>query len=138
MSLVYSRLVYSLLYLHIFMMLQWFIGICLFFQPSSPSTIKKPASVNVASPSVTLGSTTQYTGRKSRVSPIPDAIPTNTLQLFRQDCKDVLSAQPNHRVHLARFSEAYYKAKGQTFVLARYKAKKIVLLAQAIPDTVKV
>ena len=70
--------------------------------------------------------------------PTPDIIPADSLELFRQECIDVLSGLPDRKVQLAKFPEAYYRAKGQMFTLARYKAKKIVLLAQAIPNTVRV
>ena len=94
----------------------------------------------MASPSVIPGSVPQTTSTEVSVSPTctPDTIPAESLELFRQECIEVLSALPDRRVQLARFPEAYYKAKGEMFALARYKAKKIVLLAQAIPDTVKV
>jgi hypothetical protein len=94
--------------------------------------------MNVASPSVTPGSTSQHTGTEVSVSPTPDSIPADSLELFRRECIEVLGTLPGRRVQLARFPEAYHKAKGQMFTLARYKAKKIVLLAQGIPDTVKV
>ena len=92
----------------------------------------------MASPSVIPGSVPQTTSSEVSVSPTPDTIPAESLELFRQECIEVLSALPDRRVQLARFPEAYYKVKGEMFALARYKAKKIVLLAQAIPDTVKV
>ena len=110
--------------------------------PPSPSKVQKSASsanMNVtSSPSVTPGSASQRTGTEPSVSPTPDTIPADSLELFRQECIDVLSGLPDRRVQLAKFPEAYYKAKGQMFTLARYKAKKIVLLAQAIPNTVRV
>ena len=92
----------------------------------------------MTAPPVIPGSASQPSGTEVRVSPTPDTIPAESLELFRQECIEVLSALPDRRVQLARFPEAYYKAKGEMFALARYKAKKIVLLAQAIPDTVRV
>ena len=83
-------------------------------------------------------SASQPTTADVRVSPTPDTIPAESIQLFKKECVEVLSSLPDQRVQLARFPEVYYKAKGQMFALARYKAKKIVLLAQAIPDTVRV
>ena len=74
----------------------------------------------------------------ARVSPTPESIPAESVQLFRKECIEVLSSLPERKVQLARFPEAYHKSKGQMFSLARYKAKKIVFLAQAIPDTVQV
>ena len=92
----------------------------------------------MAAPPVIPGSASQPSSTEVRVSPTPDTIPAESLELFRQECIEVLSALPDRRVQLARFPEAYYKAKGEMFALARYKAKKIVLLAQAMPDTVRV
>ena len=92
----------------------------------------------MAAPPVVPDSALQPSSTEVRVSPTPDTIPAESLELFRQECIEVLSALPDRRVQLARFPEAYYKAKGEIFALARYKAKKIVLLAQAISDTVRV
>ena len=124
-------------------MLQRFIGhyvICVLIQPPpSPSKVQKSASS--ASMNVTSsppGSASQHTGTDVSMSPTPDTIPADSLDLFRQECIDVLSGLPGRKVQLAKFPEAYYKVKGQMFTLARYKAKKIVLLAQGIPDTVRV
>ena len=129
-----------------YMMLQTFIGYYAIYvliqPPPSPSKIQKStssASMNVtSSPSVTPGSASQHTGTEPSVSPTPDTIPADSVELFRQECIDVLSGLPDHKVQLAKFPEAYYKARGQMFTLARFKAKKIVLLAQAIPNTVRV
>ena len=92
----------------------------------------------MASPSVISGTAIQRSSTEVNMSPAPDTIPAESLKLFRQECIEVLNALPDRRVQLAKFPEAYYKAKGEIFTLARYKAKKIVLLAQAIPDTVRV
>ena len=93
----------------------------------------------MASPSgISSASASHPTATDIRVSPTPDTIPAESIQLFKRECVEVLGSLPDRRVQLARFPEAYYKVKGQMFTLARYKAKKIVLLAQAIPDTVRV
>ena len=73
-----------------------------------------------------------------RVSPTPDSIPAESVELFKKECIEVLNSLPDRRVYLAKFPEAYYKCKGQIFSLSRYKAKKTVLLVQAIPGVVRV
>ena len=72
------------------------------------------------------------------VSPVPEGIPASSVQLFKKDCIEVLSSMPDRRLPLVRFPEAYYKCKGEMFSLARYNAKKTILLVQAIPDVVRV
>ena len=75
---------------------------------------------------------------EASVSPTPEGIPASSVQLFKKDCIEVLNSIPDRRVQLARFPEAYYKCKGEIFSLARYKARKTILLVQAIPDVVRV
>ena len=70
--------------------------------------------------------------------PSTEQIPKESLQLFKKDCIDVLNSLPEKKVLIVRFPEAYTKLKHEPFALAKYNAKKIVHLAQAIPDAVKV
>ena len=107
---------------------------------ATPSVHKSASTASVSNMSTpsAVPSNAQPATTDVRVSPIADAVPAESIQLFKKECIEVLSPLPGQRVQLAKFPEAYYKAKGQIFSLARYKAKKIVLLAQEIPDTVRV
>ena len=58
--------------------------------------------------------------------------------MFKQDCIDVLRTVPDGKLKLLRFPEMYTKIKGRPFTLAKFKAKKLIHLLQAISDVVQV
>ena len=104
----------------------------------SPSKIQKSASSASIGASVASKTAQPAVTSDARVSPAPETIPAESVELFKKECIEVLSSLPDRRVYLSKFPEAYYKCKGEIFALSRYKAKKIVLLVQAIPDVVRV
>jgi len=65
-------------------------------------------------------------------------IPPAAVKKFKQDCVEILTAEPGRKVLLIRFHEAYLKQFGHQFSLSQYGAKKLINLFEAIPDTVKV
>ena len=60
------------------------------------------------------------------------------VEVFRQECIAILSDLPDREVPIVRFPEAYYKHFGQQLLLARFGAKKLTQLFQAIPEVVQV
>lgn len=108
------------------------------FQPLSSKIQKSTSSTHVTTSPASKTAPPTAATVTGRVSPTPDAIPAESVELFKKECIEVLNSLPDRRVYLAKFPEAYYKCKGQMFALSRFKAKKIVLLVQAIPDVVKV
>ena len=106
------------------------------FQPPPPKP--SPTKMHKSPSGASVGSGPPPSTAEVRVSPVADSIPAESVQLFKKECIEVLSSIPDRKVLLSKFPEAYYKCKGQIFALSRYKAKKIVLLVQAIPDVMRV
>ncbi len=78
------------------------------------------------------------TTQKNVPTPSVEPIPTRSVLLFKKDCVDVLNSIPEKKILLTKFPVAYLKLKRESFSLAKYNAKKILLLLQEIPDVVKV
>ncbi len=78
------------------------------------------------------------TSQKSVSPPYVEQIPKQSVLLFKKDCVDVLNSLPEKKTLLIKYPEAYVKLKQQKFSLAKYNAKKLLQLMQAIPDVVKV
>ena len=65
-------------------------------------------------------------------------LPAEAVRRFKSECIEVLSSVPGRALPLLVFPEQYLKIKKEQFLLANYKAKKIVHLVEAIPDVVQV
>ena len=95
---------------------------------SSSSSKQPPAPANTAATAAAAAA----------AAASPAALPPESVQLFRQECIEVLSKVPDQKLPFNRFPEMYLKVKGQQFSLVRYHAKKLVQLVQSIPDVVQV
>ena len=97
-----------------------------------------PASSTAASTKLAPSTSVASTSVSTSSLPAAEQIPKESIQLFRQECVEVLESFQGEKILLVKFPEAYTKLKLQPFLLARYKAKKLLHLVQAIPDVVQV